>query len=192
MNDVPLVNKNDINSINTSLIAIKKQLKLLNEAVGLIGTPNSPDLTPYVKKSDIVDTVQSGNMNPVTSNAVATSNAMPVNSVASGNMHSVTSNAVASALNDKVIVRRKTITPRKTITALNYAEVNVPISDLPISISGYELISANAVQSADDAFLYNLHISNNHFRLTIFNCAPQTSQTTQDIYLTAIFRKLDT
>ena len=35
MNDVPLVNKNDINSINTSLIAIKKQLKLLNEAVGL-------------------------------------------------------------------------------------------------------------------------------------------------------------
>jgi hypothetical protein len=55
-----------------------------------------------VKKSDIVDVVQSGNMNPLTSNAVATSNAMPVNSVTSGNMHSVTSNAVAEYAN-KVI-----------------------------------------------------------------------------------------
>ena len=107
-------------------------------------------------------------------------------------MHSVTSNAVNMALNDKIIVRRKTITPNKTISALNYAEVDISVSDLPISINGYELISSNAVQSADDAFLYNLHISNDHFRLTIFNCAPQASQTTQDVYLTAIFRKLDT
>lgn len=72
MNDVPLVNKNDINSINTSIIAIKKQLKQLNEAVGLIDTPDiNIDLTPFVKKTDVVDAVQSGNMNPVTSNAVA-------------------------------------------------------------------------------------------------------------------------
>lgn len=71
MNDVPLINKNDINSINTSIIAIKKQLMQLNEAVGLIDTPDiNIDLTPFVKKTDIVDTVQSDNMNPVTSNAV--------------------------------------------------------------------------------------------------------------------------
>ena len=44
--------------------------------------------------------IQSGNLQPVTSNAVATSNAMPVNSVTSGNMHSVTSGAVASALSE--------------------------------------------------------------------------------------------
>ena len=73
MNDVPLVNVNDINSINTSIIAIKKQLMQLNEAVGLIDTPNvNIDLTPFVKKTDVVDVVQSGNLNPVTSNAVAT------------------------------------------------------------------------------------------------------------------------
>ena len=71
MNDVPLVNKNDINSINTSIIAIKKQLMQLNKAVGLIDTPDvNIDLAPFVKKSDIVNTVQSGNLNPVTSNAV--------------------------------------------------------------------------------------------------------------------------
>ena len=93
MNDIPLIQKVDINSINTSIIAIKKQLKQLNEALGLVDVP-SIDTSVFVKKSDVVDVVEADNMNPVTSNAVATSNAMPVDTVTSGNMHSVTSNAV--------------------------------------------------------------------------------------------------
>ena len=88
MNDVPLIQKADINSINTSIIAIKKQLKQLNEALGLVDVP-SIDTSVFVKKSDVVDVVESGNMNPVTSNAV-----VPVDEVTSGNMQSVTSNAV--------------------------------------------------------------------------------------------------
>ena len=92
MNDVPLVNKNDINSINTSLIAIKKQLTQLNEAVGLIDVPDV-DLTPFVRKDEVVDVIESGNMNPVTSNAV-----VPSNTVTSGDMHAVTSNAVSQSL----------------------------------------------------------------------------------------------
>ena len=44
-----------------------------------------------------VDTIASGNMHAVTSNAVANSNAMPVDQVALNNLHSVTSNAVAQA-----------------------------------------------------------------------------------------------
>lgn len=72
MNDVPLIKTNSINDINTSLIAIKKQLKQINEAVGLIDIP-SVDTSSFVKKSDVVDTVESGNLNPVTSNAVAES-----------------------------------------------------------------------------------------------------------------------
>ena len=71
MNDVPLIQKADINSINTSIIAIKKQLKQLTEAVGLIDVPDIPDLSPFVKKTDVVDVVEADNMNPVTSNAVA-------------------------------------------------------------------------------------------------------------------------
>ena len=98
MNDVPLIQSVDLNAINTSIIAIKKQLKQINEVLGLIDVPDAQDLSPYVKKTDIVDVIESGNMNPVTSNAVATSNAMPVDTVTSGNMHSVTSNAVASEL----------------------------------------------------------------------------------------------
>ena len=103
MNDVPLIQTPDTNSINTSIIAIKKQLRTINEALGLIDIPDAPDLSPYVKKIDVVDVVESGNMNPVTSNAVANSNAMPIDEVTSGNMHSVTSNAVANCFNVKTL-----------------------------------------------------------------------------------------
>lgn len=44
------------------------------------------------------DTVTAGDMNAVTSNAVATSNAMPVDVVAANNMNSVTSNAVENVI----------------------------------------------------------------------------------------------
>ena len=93
--------------INTSLVALKKEAGtlegLINEASQILDEVNNRIATlenDTVKKNDVVNVVQSGNMNPVTSNAVATSNAMPVNSVTSGNMHSVTSNAVASEIID--------------------------------------------------------------------------------------------
>lgn len=94
MNDVPLIQKADINSINTSIIAIKKQLKQLTEAVGLIDVPDV-DTSVFVKKTDVADIVEADNMNPVTSNAVAE---YTVDEVTSGNMHSVSSNAVAQLL----------------------------------------------------------------------------------------------
>ena len=64
--------------------------------------------------------IEAGNNQPLTSNAVATSNAMPVNSVTSGNMHSVTSNGVANIQDYKHLVRRYNSTfsanQTKTIT----------------------------------------------------------------------------
>jgi hypothetical protein len=45
--------------------------------------------------------IEAGNNQPLTSDGLATSNAMPVNSVTSGNLHSVTSNAVYEALKYK-------------------------------------------------------------------------------------------
>jgi hypothetical protein len=44
--------------------------------------------------------IEAGNLQPITSDSLATSDAMPVNSVAVGNMHSVTSNAVANGLSN--------------------------------------------------------------------------------------------
>ena len=91
---IPLVQNNEKDSINISIIAIKKNLERINSILGLVDSGNDIDTSEFVKKSDIVDVVQSGNMNPVTSNAV-----VPVDTVTSGDMHSVTSNAVANALN---------------------------------------------------------------------------------------------
>ena len=95
--------------INTSLVALKKEAGtlegLISEALQILDEVNNRIATlenDTVKKNDVVNVVQSGNMNPVTSNAVATSNAMPVNTVTSGNMHSVTSNAVAISLKEKL------------------------------------------------------------------------------------------
>jgi hypothetical protein len=45
--------------------------------------------------------IEEGNLQPITSDSLATSDAMPVNTVTAGNMHSVTSNAVAEALSGK-------------------------------------------------------------------------------------------
>ena len=50
----------------------------------------------------VTNTVAVGNMHPVTSDAVATSNAMPVDEVTGGNMHSVTSNAVKTTIDNLV------------------------------------------------------------------------------------------
>ena len=90
--------------VNTSIVALKREAMsletLIAQAAQTLQDVNKriTDLEnvqgDYVKKTDVTDTIVSGNMNPVTSNAVANSNAMPVNSVTSGNMHSVSSNAV--------------------------------------------------------------------------------------------------
>lgn len=88
MNAIPLINnipKTNINNekqlrqeINTSLVALKKEAGtlegLINEAAQMLVTINNRIATlenDTVKKSDIVDVVQSGNLQPVTSNAVA-------------------------------------------------------------------------------------------------------------------------
>ena len=87
MNAIPLINnipKTNINNekqlrqeINTSLVALKKEAGtlegLINEAAQMLVTINNRIATlenDTVKKSDIVDVVQSGNLQPVTSNAV--------------------------------------------------------------------------------------------------------------------------
>ena len=91
--NIPLIQNNEKDSINTSIIAIKRTLERINSLLGLTDSENDIDTNSFVKKSDVVDVVQSGNMNPVTSNAV-----VPVDEVTSGNMQSVTSNAVANGL----------------------------------------------------------------------------------------------
>jgi hypothetical protein len=67
---IPLVQKAEKDDINTSIIAIKRNIERINM---LLGLSNSEDIdtSEFVKKSDIVDEVTVGNMQSVTSNAVA-------------------------------------------------------------------------------------------------------------------------
>lgn len=102
--NVPLIQKPETNDINASLIAIRRQLQILNESVNNIESK-------YLLKSELkelsADTVggdgkyiESISENNGIINAVEKSlgNMTPVDTVTSDNTHSVTSNAVAEEL----------------------------------------------------------------------------------------------
>lgn len=88
--------------VNISIIALKREANsletVIQQAVQTLANINK-QIADCVKKSDVTDTIQSDNMNPITSNAIANSNAIPVDTVALNNLHSVSSNAVYNQCN---------------------------------------------------------------------------------------------
>ena len=64
---IPLIQNVEKQDINTSIIAIKKELQTLQDKETVVDI----DLSDYVKKDDVADVVEADNLNPVTSNAVA-------------------------------------------------------------------------------------------------------------------------
>ena len=130
---IPLVQNNEKDSINTSIIAIKRNIERINMLLGLSNSEEI-DTSEFVKKSDIVDVVEAGNMNPVTSNAV-----VPVDEVTSGNMHSVTSNAVAEMFRE-YSPKFKTSSISGTTTQSGY----LPTS---ISLNSKFIVSATSVDN---------------------------------------------
>ena len=76
---IPLINEVNKNDINTSIIAIKKNIERINTLLGLNNTEEI-DISIFATKEELeqaetdlapVDEVTSGNMQSVTSNAVA-------------------------------------------------------------------------------------------------------------------------
>ena len=84
---IPLVQNNEKDSINTSIIAIKRNIERINMLLGLVDS-GSPDLSGLATKQELQDAVNS---------------LQPVDEVTSGNMHSVTSNAVAKYTSSETI-----------------------------------------------------------------------------------------
>ena len=68
---IPLVQNNEKDSINTSIIAIKRNIERINMLLGLNNNSEDIDTSEFVKKSEITDEVALDNMQSVTSNAVA-------------------------------------------------------------------------------------------------------------------------
>lgn len=93
MNSVPLIQKVDKDSINTTIIALKKAINEIESVLGL-DSGSEIDTSVFVKKSEVVDAVEADNLNPVTSNAVAD---YTVDRIEVNNSQPVTSNAVSKA-----------------------------------------------------------------------------------------------
>ena len=78
---IPLIQKPEKDDINTSIIAIKRNIERINMLLGLMDN-DSPDLSGFATKQELQDAV---------------TELQPVDEVTVGNMQSVTSNAVAKA-----------------------------------------------------------------------------------------------
>lgn len=79
---IPLVQNNEKDAINTSIIAIKRNIERINMLLGLVDN-DSPDLSGFATKQELQDAV---------------TELQPVDEVTVDNMQSVSSNAVARAL----------------------------------------------------------------------------------------------
>ena len=84
---IPLVQNNEKDSINTSIIAIKRNIERINMLLGLVDS-GSPDLSGLATKQELEDAITQ-----------VETDLAPVDEVTSGNMHSVTSNAVVVEFN---------------------------------------------------------------------------------------------
>ena len=79
---IPLVQNNEKDAINTSIIAIKRNIERINNLLGLSGSEEI-DTSIFATKEEL-DALEQA--------------LQPVDEVTSGNMHSVTSNAVSEGL----------------------------------------------------------------------------------------------
>ena len=79
---IPLVQNNEKDSINTSIIAIKRNIERINMLLGLSNSEEI-DTSKFATKEELQQAV---------------TDLQPVDEVAADNMHSVTSNAVAKAM----------------------------------------------------------------------------------------------
>ena len=77
---IPLIQKPDKDDINTSIIAIKRNIERINMLLGLVDSGSDPDLSGLATKQELQDAI---------------TELTPVDEVTVDNMQSVTSNAVA-------------------------------------------------------------------------------------------------
>ena len=76
---IPLIEKPEKDDINTSIIAIKRNIERINMLLGLVDSGSDPDLSGLATKQELQDAI---------------TELTPVDEVTVDNMHSVTSNAV--------------------------------------------------------------------------------------------------
>jgi len=106
MNNIPLPKSNSKTDIDTTIIAIRKQLEQINSILGLSSSSEEELPEDLLRRSDVVNVVEEGNNNPVSSGAVydALGSSPAVDVLEVGNMSAVTSNIVATKFNQILTV----------------------------------------------------------------------------------------
>ena len=110
MNTIPLVKGNTQEEINTSLIALKKALDEMNSS----SSKTDASVQSQIKQINELITDINSHLDTIDEQITGL---QPVDTVTSGNMHSVTSNAVAGALENK-----QTINPATSLNLPNVNE----------------------------------------------------------------------
>ena len=95
---IPLAKDNSKDSINTSIIAIKRNIERINMLLGLVDSGSDPDLSGLATKQELQDAI---------------TELSPVDEVTVDNMHSVTSNAVYQSFKGMSVVECGKITGRE-------------------------------------------------------------------------------
>jgi hypothetical protein len=144
---IPLVQEATKDAINTSIIAIKRNIERINMLLGLVDS-GSPDLSGLATKQELEDAITQ-----------VETDLAPVDEVTSGNMHSVTSNAVSKAMSysteeqftGKYWLDGKKIYSKTIIynhTANSSSNFNVPLgianNDLITKINYYTSLFSNS------------------------------------------------
>lgn len=177
---IPLVQNNEKDSINTSIIAIKKNLERINSFLGLADS-SEPDLSGLATKQELEDAVTEINN---TIDEVETS-LQPVDTVTSGDMHSVTSNAVSSALGEKILFSHQKI---GTYTLNANQTLSFLINDyVPSPLTGYERFTTIYVEGQNYAQT-SVNFYGADIYATITNC--YTSALTYNLYTFVMYFKV--
>ena len=122
---IPLIQKPEKDDINTSIIAIKRNIERINMLLGLVDTGgNEPDLSGFATKQELQDAV---------------TELQPVDEVTIGNMQSVTSNAVAQSLKRELVITAPTLVGGGTYSIYKTGKV------VELFVSGVTLSSGNSV-----------------------------------------------
>ena len=154
---IPLIQEATKDAINTSIIAIKRNIERINMLLGLVDS-DSPDLSGLATKQELEDAITQ-----------VETDLAPVDEVTSGNMQSVTSNAVAESsvlkadFDNLVFLGQQSTTGQFTL--------NGNLSNYSLVLIGVSLLSANrrtSVQLIPKIILKNRNASNNSMVASIF------------------------
>jgi hypothetical protein len=180
---IPLVQNNDKDAINTSIIAIKRNIERINMLLGLVDS-DSPDLSGLATKQELEDAITQ-----------VETDLAPVDEVTSGNMQSVTSNAVYNALQAQrtsygfKIGNLKIELINMNIGTLTFTNGRASVSNpytFKASFTDYPNVILNSMNDADYGYCTVIGIVRNIQKITILGLMRNTDGTYNNIYIKGI------